>query len=197
MRMLDSTALTLPANVRNGERISLAFATALTALALYAVPTWDDALTDICHQAAIFAALTIALLYATRFLGPQGIAIERVWATLFLAGMPLVYIGSWFATGGGGAEIAWLWVEIAGFPLYVTLAVLGLKRSPWFLVAGIAAHGVAWDAWHCYLRSPYVPLWYAIGCLLVDVGISVYLAARVPAWQAWARSSAGSAGREV
>ncbi|HYC22875.1 MAG TPA: hypothetical protein VEI94_09230 [Candidatus Bathyarchaeia archaeon] len=184
MSTIDSTALRLPAPATNGERLALAFATVLTAFALLAVPDWQDTLTDVCRQAAIFAVLTIVVLYVTRLLGPRGVAIERVWLALFLAGMPLVYVVSWLATGGAGTSVGWLWVEIAAFPLYAALAVLGLKRSPWLLAAGIAAHGIAWDAWHYLLGSPYIPLWYAIGCLLADVGISVYIVARLPAWRA-------------
>ena len=88
------------------------------------------------------------------------------------------YIAGGCCRGGD----AGLWIEIAGFPLYAVLALLGLKRSPWFLVAGIAGHGVAWDAWH--LGSAYIPDWYALGCLLVDIGMSLYVAARIPAWRA-------------
>ena len=76
-----------------------------------------------------------------------------------------------------------LWVEIAGVPVYATLAVLGLRRSPWFLAAGIAGHGLAWDSWHYYANTGYIPSWYAIGCFLVDLGLGLYIAARIPAWQ--------------
>jgi hypothetical protein len=88
---------------------------------------------------------------------------------------------------GGGAHPVWLWVELFGLPVYAGLAVAGLKRSPWFLVAGIAAHGVGWDSWH-YLNAAYIPTWYVTGCLLVDVSLGLYLATRVPAWRDWERT---------
>ncbi len=162
------------------ERAALAAATALTAFTLTLVPSWSGALADPCHQAAIAAAATIVILFATRLIGPRAIPFERTLMAAFLIAMPLVYVASWLTTGGGATM--WLWIEIAGVPVYAALAILGLKRSPWFLVAGIAAHGVAWDAWH--LGSAYIPDWYAIGCLLVNVGMSLYVAARIPAWRA-------------
>jgi hypothetical protein len=165
------------------EKLALGFAAVLTAVSLYLVPSWQGALTDPCHLAGIFSAATIILLLVTRHLGRRGILIERRVLAVFLAGMPLIYVASWLATHGAGASGGWLWVEIAGVPVYATLAVLGLRRSPWFLAAGIAAHGLAWDSWHYYANTGYIPSWYAIGCFLVDLGLGLYIAARIPAWQ--------------
>jgi hypothetical protein len=165
------------------EKIALGFAAILTAISLYLVPSWQGALTDPCRLAGIFSAATIALLVVTRHLGRRGILIERRVLALFLAGMPLIYVASWLATRGAGGPGGWLWVEIAGVPLYTALAILGLTRSPWFLAAGIAAHGVAWDSWHYFTHTGYIPSWYAIGCFLVDVGLGLYIATRIPAWQ--------------
>jgi hypothetical protein len=165
------------------EKISLGFATVLTALSLYLVPSWQGLLTDPCRLAGVLSAGTIALLFVTRHLGRRGIAIEGPALALFLAGMPLIYVASWLVSRGGGAHQGWLWVELLGGPLYGALAVVGLKRSPWFLVVGIAAHGVAWDSWHYYANTGYIPSWYAIGCFLVDVGLGIYIAARILAWR--------------
>jgi hypothetical protein len=167
--------------------MALALAAALTAVALRSVPSWENALTDVRLQAAIFAGATIVVLLVTRFLGSAGIAIERAWTAVFLAGMPVVYIVSWLVAKGGAAHPAWLSVELLGLPVYAGLAVAGLRRSPWFLVAGIAAHGLGWDSWH-YLNAAYIPIWYVTACLLVDLGISLYLATRVPAWRDWKRT---------
>jgi hypothetical protein len=165
------------------EKLAFGFAAALTAVSLYLVPSWQSAFTDPCHMAGIFSAGTIVLLLVTRHLGRRGIAIERRVLSVFLAGMPLIYVGSWLVTRGAGTGSGWLWVEIAGFPLYTALAVLGRTRSPWYLAVGIAAHGVAWDSWHYFAQTGYIPSWYAMGCFLVDVGLGVYVAARVPAWR--------------
>jgi hypothetical protein len=167
------------------ERVTLAAATALTAWTLTTVPSWRGALADPCHQAAIAAAATIAILFATRRMGSRGVALERVVMALFLTGMPLIYIASWLVTGGGGSGRAWLAIELAGLPVYAALALLGLRRSAWYLAAGIAAHGLGWDVWH--LHSDYIPRWYAIGCLLVDVGLALHVAARAATWRSSAR----------
>jgi hypothetical protein len=165
------------------EKLALGIAAALTAVTLYLVPSWQGALADPCHLAGIFAGGTIVLLIVTRHLGRPGIVMERRFLALFLAGMPLVYVASWLVTRGAGAGSGWLWIEIAGVPLYSALAVLGLTRSPWLLAAGIAAHGIAWDSWHYFANTGYIPRWYAIGCFLVDLGLGLYIAARIPGWQ--------------
>ena len=135
------------------ERSALTVAVLLTGSVMTWIPSWNDALTDSCHWAAILACVTIVILSATRWLGPRAIHFERRWSALFLAGMPLIYITRCLIAGGGGTSPTWLGVEIAGLPLYAGLAVLGLRGSPWFIVAGIAAHGLAWDSWHWHSSS--------------------------------------------
>jgi hypothetical protein len=169
------------------ERIALAVATLMTAIGISLAPSWQRILTDVCLQAAAVAGATIVLLHVTRLLGARGIAIERVVLALFLVGMPVVYILRWVLDrDGAGRE--WVWLELLGLVVFAALAVLGLKVSPWYLVAGIAGHGIAWDLWHYFIDETYMPHWYAITCLLVDVGIAVYVAARIPAWREWQRS---------
>ena len=157
-----------------GERSAFALATALTACGVYLVPSWRvDELLDPCHVAMAASCLTIALLYLARSMGVKGAAFERIVLALFLAGMPLIYI----ARGG------WRSHEAFGLPIYGTCAVLGLWRWPWLLATGIAAHGLGWDSWHYFGASAYIPSWYSLGCLLVDVGIGIYAAVRVaPKW---------------
>jgi hypothetical protein len=164
------------------DKLAFAFAAATTAATLYSVPTWQGFLLDPCLWAAAIAALTIILLLVTRHLGDRARLFEVKWLALFLAGMPLIYVGRWILDGGLLAGYGALILEVAGLLFYATLAVLGLRQH-WFLVAGIAAHGMGWDIWHYYPKSGYIPAWYAIGCLLVDVGLAVYAATRVPLWQ--------------
>jgi hypothetical protein len=164
------------------ELAALALAAALFAVGLWGVPSWRGAVFEVCHLAAIAGVATLVLLSVTRQLGARGVSIERGWSALFLIGMPVVYIVGWLTAANGRPSPTWLWVELLGLPIYVTLAWLGLRRSPWFLVAGIAAHGLGWDAWHYALHGAYIPTWYVTGCLLADVGLSLYLATRVPTW---------------
>lgn len=103
------------------------------------------------------------------------LAAERFVLAAFLGGMPVVYFAQYLATDGNAQPGGWLWLELAGILIFVTLAVLGLKTSPWFLVIGIVAHGLGWDSWH-YRNSPYIADWYSTGCLLVDITIGAYAA---------------------
>ena len=67
--------------------------------------------------------------------------------------------------------------------IFAVLAVAGLRGSGWYLAVGIAAHGLAWDLWH-HGRTTFIPDWYTIGCLIVDVGWGLYAASRVAVWDA-------------
>jgi hypothetical protein len=163
------------------ERTTLAIATLLTAIAIYLAPSWQGILTDVCLQAMAISGATIVLLYGTRLLGGRGIAIERVVLALFLAAMPVVYILRWLMARDGAGS-GWLGAELFGFVIFAAVALMGLKVSPWYLAGGIAAHGIAWDSWHYSIHETYMPHWYAIACLLVDVGLGMYVAARIPAY---------------
>jgi hypothetical protein len=102
---------------------------------------------------------------------------ERVWLAMLLALMPVVYI----RTGLMQDPPANLTIQLVGFALFTGLAIGGLFHSPWLLVLGLLAHGLAWDIWH--LDGTVVPRWYALACVLVDVGLAAYAATRVAAWQ--------------
>jgi len=169
------------------ERLALGAATVLTAAGLYVVPSWMDSLGDPCVRASLISTFVLFALYVTRWTGDRGIAVERIVLAFFLAGMPVIYIQRWFRNGEQSSS-TWLVIEIVGFVIYGVLALLGFKRNPWYLVGGIAAHGLVWDAAH--LQSTYIPSWYAIGCLLVDVGLALYIAARIPAWKQFQQRTA-------
>ena len=155
----------------------------VTGWMLYMVPSWT-ALGDPFLLGAVATAVTLACLWLTRWLGSRAMKFERAWLAIFLVGMPLVYMLGWLAARNLAAT-SWILVEFLGLALFAALAVLGFKNSPWFLVVGIAGHGIAWDSWH-YKNSAYVPDWYAVACLLVDLVLAAYVAARVPAYrQAW------------
>jgi hypothetical protein len=125
--------------------------------------------------ASIAGVAVVFALLVTRFFGEGGLVFERVMLAVFLAGMPLVYVASWFLSPSTGA--GWLGVELLGVPVYGAFAVLGLRSSPWWIVAGTAAHGICWDAWH-HATTSVVPPWYVTGCLLLDISIALYFATR-------------------
>jgi len=163
------------------DALGLAALTLSTSAATLLVP--DLTLAALAHpawSAAVSTPLLFTLIVVLRGRGRRGTSLERYVFAAFLALMPWVYVGSLLFTGGS-AE--WLWIELGGQLIFAALAVAGVRSSPWFLVAGIAAHGVLWDAWH-YGRTPFMPDWYAVACLIIDVGWAVYAATQVQAWGA-------------
>lgn len=147
---------------------------------LYMVPSWQ-ALGNPFLLGAVASAVTAACLWLTRWLGLRAMRFERGWLAAFLVGMPVVYLLGWFVTRDRAAS-SWIWVELVGLAIYAAFAALGLTKSPWFFAIGIAGHGLAWDSWH-YRNSAYVPDWYAVACLLVDLVLGAYLVARMSAYR--------------
>jgi len=164
----------------------------MTGLCFYLVPAWEPValLSDPCGVATIAAGVLVLMLTATLLSG-RFISVERTALSMFLAGMPLVYLARGWLFGGVGPG-GWLWMEGAGMLVFGALAWLGHSRSPWILALGIAAHGMLWDSWH--FPSAYIPSWYALGCLLVDVGLGLYVAVRMSAWRCHSTNNARSGG---
>ena len=76
-------------------------------------------------------------------------------ATVYALGLPLiaaVYIG--FAVADGRLMV--LAVESSLVGLFVILAAAGISGSAWFLVAGLAGHGLK-DMWHTAISSLRTP----------------------------------------
>lgn len=151
-----------------------------TWLALYTVP-WHES-GDPCLFAAAVTGMIVTCLWLTRWHRSRGLIFERNLLAGFLVFMPLVYVARYLFASGGRAANHWFWVEILGTAMFLALAVLGLRRSPWFLAIGMVLHGIAWDSWH-YRNSTYIPDWYVIACLAVDLAFGAYLAARIPAYR--------------
>lgn len=158
----------------------IVFSIAGTWIALFRVPWHVSA--DPCLVAAAVTGGIAICLWLTRWQGPRGVAFERYVLAGFLVYMALVYVMRFLYASTGGAADFWLWVEILSVLIFAVLALLGLKRSPWFLALGIAFHGIAWDAWH-YRNSTYIPDWYVVACLAVDVTLGAYVATRIPVYQ--------------
>lgn len=79
-----------------------------------------------------------------------------------------------FAAMGGGGSV--MGVEALIAVIFVIVASVGFRRSPWITASALAAHGV-FDAVHGGLVSnPGVPLWWPAFCLAFDVTAGVYLA---------------------
>ena len=151
-----------------------------TWIALFRVP-WQLS-GDPCLVAAAATGLINICLWFTRWQGTRGANIERYLLAGFLVSMALVYVMRYLFASAGHAGNFWLGIEILSVPIFAALAVLGLKRSPWFLAIGTALHGLAWDSWH-YGNSTYMPDWYIFACLAVDILLGAYVAVRIPAYE--------------
>lgn len=120
---------------------------------------------------------------------------EKGLMTAFLAIMPVAYVNSLLVTraglcvgaaGVGAPEsigAGWLPLELAGIPVFGALAWIGARRVPWVLPVGVMAHGLLWDSWHIG-RAPFMPDWYSIACLIIDVGWGFWALGRLSAWRA-------------
>jgi hypothetical protein len=97
---------------------------------------------DPCLLAAAATVVIVTCLWITRWRGLSGLNSERNLLAGFLVGMPLVYVSRYLFASTGRMANSWFWVEVLGTTVFVALAVLGLKRSPWFLAIGTnGAHG--------------------------------------------------------
>ena len=130
---------------------------------------------DPCVLATAAIVPVAGFLFRARRQGWRGVAFERRFMAVFLAGMPFVYLTRASVAGTPSS----LWLEGLGVPLFCAAAILGLIKSPWYLVAGVVSHGLAWDAWH-FGTCPYIPDWYSATCFLVDLALAGYLVSRIP-----------------
>jgi hypothetical protein len=99
----------------------------------------------------------------------------------------LIVIASYyvlFAVMGGSSRA--LLVEIIVASGFLISAVLGFKRSLWFVVAAIVGHGVFDFVHHWLVENPGVPGWWPGFCLTFDVVLGVRLAVRLK-WDSFPR----------
>jgi hypothetical protein len=164
-----------PSSAPGLEALAFVALYAQLAAVFWVVPRWSLAhFREPVYLAVAAGIATTLWITALRVRGLVGSSYERVALVLFLAGMPLIYLWSWLRS----PEPGWLGLELVGLAVFVGLAGLGLVRSAWFLAVGIAAHGLGWDLWH-YGRTPFVPDWYTVSCLITDVGMGFYAAVQV------------------
>lgn len=97
---------------------------------------------------------------------------ERSFYPVVLIVIALLYL--LFAAIGGSTDS--LIAELLPALLFVTAAALGFRRTPWLVVAGLAAHGVFDFFHHAVIANPGVPSWWPGFCLSYDVVAAAYLA---------------------
>ncbi len=163
----------------NRDRIGTAVLVAATLVSLTIIPDWPwKHLDDPAYWGVVgFFLVLVPLAWhrSGRGGGPVG---ERRLLLAFLAAMPLIYLACWLRFGGTRSALL---IELAGGVIYWTITWLAARGSPWILAIGIAGHGL-WDAAH-YGRTDYVPDWYALACLVVDVGVGAWVAGRLGVWR--------------
>lgn len=76
--------------------------------------------------------------------------------------------------------------------VFVVMAVAGFRKSLWWVVAGLVAHGVFDMLHHLLISNPGVPIWWPGFCWSFDV-----LAGIVLAWLLVKRSGYASSGLQA
>src|SRR5215212_4055275 len=104
--------------------------------------------------------------------------VGRSVLAIFLIMAAGAYFG--FAIMASNLSVAspfWTLVELVGVVVFGTLVLLGLRGSPWWLVAGWVLHPL-WDAGLHYFGpgSSFAPEPYAIACISFDWVVAGYIA---------------------
>jgi hypothetical protein len=79
-----------------------------------------------------------------------------------------------FAALTGSATVMLAESAVAG--VFILLAVIGFKKSQWFLVVALAGHGVFDLMHHLLIDNPGVPDFWPGFCMAFDVVAAAYLA---------------------
>ena len=92
----------------------------------------------------------------------------------------LIVIASYYVLFAAmGASGHTLIIEIAAASGFLLVAVLGFRRSLWFVVAALIGHGV-FDFVHRFcIDNPGVPHWWPGFCLAFDVLLGAFLTVRL------------------
>lgn len=118
-----------------------------------------------------FAIGIIAATAVGLFATVIGFDKERSFYPVVLIVIAALYL--LFAVMGGSTHS--LIAEAVAALVFVTLAGLGFRKSPRFVVAGLALHGVFDFFHHAVIANPGVPAWWPGWCLAYDVVAAVYL----------------------
>ena len=135
-----------------------------------------DLIVPVLINGAIFAAVAVIVpaFLLSRFVKD---IVGRSVLVIFLFIAAGAYFG--FATVGRdvvGTGSIWILVELLQVVVFGTLALLGLRGSPYWLAAGWALHPF-WDFLLHYLGPghPFTPWTYAIACVSFDWLVAIYI----------------------
>jgi hypothetical protein len=141
------------------------------------MPEFDPNLTvPVLINGAVFAAIAVIVpaFLLSRFTRD---IFGRSVLVIFLFVAAGAYFG--FATLGRdvvGSPSIWILIELAQVVGFGTLALLGLRGSPYWLAAGWALHPV-WDVVVHFIGpgQSFTPWTYAIACLSFDWLVAIYI----------------------
>ena len=92
----------------------------------------------------------------------------------------LIVISSYYVLFAAIGEKSATLAELLFTLFFTALALVGAYMSVWFLVAGLALHGI-FDAVHnTLLNNEGVPLWWPAFCLAFDITLAAWLALLTP-----------------
>src|SRR5215203_7270982 len=127
-------------------------------------------------EGATFAAVAVIVLafLLSRFTRD---IVGRSLLVIFL----FIAAGAYFGFATLGREVVdtqpiWMLVEIAQVIVFGTLALLGLRGSPYWIAAGWALHPF-WDVVRHYIGPghAFTPWTYAIACVSFDWLVAIYI----------------------
>ena len=120
---------------------------------------------------ALLVGVILAVALAI-FASVVGFDRDRAYYATVMAVIALLY--GLFAVMSGSTST--LLLEGIGITAFLLVSVLGFRTSQWFLVAGLAAHGI-FDFFHGHLiENTGVPVWWPMFCGSYDVTAAAYLA---------------------
>jgi hypothetical protein len=117
---------------------------------------------------AVFVTIVFALSrYTMEIVGRSLLVI-----VLFIAALFYVF----FAIRAGAGPF-WLAVELVEVAIFGGMGLLGLRGSPWWLVAGWALHSPLWDGLLHFFGPgrPFAPINYMLGCFSFDLVVAGYI----------------------
>jgi hypothetical protein len=122
-----------------------------------------------------FAIGVIAAIAVGLFATVVGFDKERCFYPVVLIVIAALYL--LFAAMAGSTD--YLIAEAVPALVFVAMATLGYRKTPWLVVAGLALHGVFDFFHHAVIANPGVPVWWPGWCLAYDVVAAAYLAALI------------------
>jgi hypothetical protein len=123
---------------------------------------------------SFFIGITLALAVGV-FARWFGLDRDRAFYPTVMIVIACLYSLFAIMAGSPGALVA----EFAVGAGFIALAMVGFKRSLWFVVAALAAHGL-FDIFHPHaFHNPGVPGWYPEFCFAYDVAAAGFLGWRL------------------